>query len=108
MKSACGTRHSRFFVPCPLLGRGLTDCDPAGAARRGNRTLSDLRGRARPRHLVPQDREAGPRRRIPEAPAPVRHLFRGGDEDPRVKRLQAICDAHIAEYGLLADDGDDE
>ena len=29
------------------------------------------------------------------------HLFRNGHEDPRVARLQAICDANIAEYGLI-------
>jgi pyruvate ferredoxin oxidoreductase beta subunit len=29
------------------------------------------------------------------------HLFRGGHEDPRVARLQAVCDANIAEYGLI-------
>jgi len=29
------------------------------------------------------------------------HLFRSGHEDPRVARLQAICDANIAEYGLI-------
>ena len=29
------------------------------------------------------------------------HLFKGGQEDPRVARLQAMCDANIADYGLL-------
>jgi hypothetical protein len=28
------------------------------------------------------------------------HLFKGGHEDPCIARLQAICDANIAEYGL--------
>ena len=30
------------------------------------------------------------------------HLFKGPGEDPRVARLQAMCDANIEEYGLLA------
>jgi pyruvate ferredoxin oxidoreductase beta subunit len=29
------------------------------------------------------------------------HLFRDGKPDPSVARLQAICDANIADYGLL-------
>ena len=29
------------------------------------------------------------------------HLFRDGKADPRVARLQAICDANIADYSLL-------
>jgi pyruvate ferredoxin oxidoreductase beta subunit len=29
------------------------------------------------------------------------HLFRGGHEDPRIARLQAMCDANIADYGLV-------
>ena len=29
------------------------------------------------------------------------HLFRGGEVDPRVARLQAIADRHIKDYGLL-------
>jgi pyruvate ferredoxin oxidoreductase beta subunit len=29
------------------------------------------------------------------------HLFRDGHEDPRVARLQALADKHIADYGLL-------
>ena len=33
------------------------------------------------------------------------HLFKGGVEDPRVARLQAMCDANIEEYGLLAESG---
>jgi pyruvate ferredoxin oxidoreductase beta subunit len=35
------------------------------------------------------------------------HLFKGGVEDPRVARMQAICDAHIAEYGLVDTNGKD-
>ena len=29
------------------------------------------------------------------------HLFKGGEVDPRVHRLQAMCDANIADYGLV-------
>ena len=32
------------------------------------------------------------------------HLFRAGHEDPRVARLQAMCDANIEEYGLVDDE----
>jgi pyruvate ferredoxin oxidoreductase beta subunit len=29
------------------------------------------------------------------------HLFKGDAVDPRVARIQAIADRHIADYGLL-------
>ena len=35
------------------------------------------------------------------------HLFKGGQEDPRIARLQAMCDANIAEYGLVDATGKD-
>jgi pyruvate ferredoxin oxidoreductase beta subunit len=33
------------------------------------------------------------------------HLFRDGQIDPRVARLQAIADRHIEEYGLIEMEG---
>jgi pyruvate ferredoxin oxidoreductase beta subunit len=35
------------------------------------------------------------------------HLFKGGVEDPRIARLQAMCDANIEEYGLLGTAAED-
>ena len=52
------------------------------------------------RQLVPVRDYLKPQRRFA-------HLFRDGKEDSRVARLQAICDANIAEFGLTAAGGDD-
>ena len=107
--SVHGARYIQISVPCPL-GWGAASHDTILLARLAVETglypiFEAEHGR------VTQVRKI--RRQVPVGEYLKRqrrfaHLFKGGDEDPRVKRLQAICDAHIAEYGLLADDGDDE
>jgi pyruvate ferredoxin oxidoreductase beta subunit len=97
-----GARYIQISVPCPLgwgaasfdtikLARLAVECGlyPIFEAEHGRVTSARKLRRPVPvrDYLVLQKRYA--------------HLFRGGVDDPRVARMQAICDAHIAEYGLL-------
>jgi len=102
-----GARYLQIDVPCPL-GWGSASHDTIKLARLAVETgfypifeaehgkITAVRSIRRPRpvtdYLKLQKRYA--------------HLFKGGQEDPRVARLQAMCDANIAEYGLLADGQD--
>ena len=99
-----GARYLQIDVPCPL-GWGAASHDTIRLARLAVETgfypifeaehgkITAVRKIRQPRpvteYLKPQKRYA--------------HLFRGGQEDPRVARLQAMCDANIEEYGLLGD-----
>jgi pyruvate ferredoxin oxidoreductase beta subunit len=103
-----GARYIQISVPCPL-GWGAASCDtiklarlevesglfPIFEAEHGRITHARKIRRQIPvrDYLLLQKRYA--------------HLFRNGVDDPRVGRLQALCDARIAEYGLMGDDEDD-
>ncbi len=107
--SVHGARYIQISVPCPL-GWGAASHDTILLARLAVETglypiFEAEHGR------VTQVRKI--RRQVPVSEYLKRqrrfaHLFKGGEADARVARLQAICDAHIAEYGLLAGAGDDE
>jgi pyruvate ferredoxin oxidoreductase beta subunit len=102
-----GARYIQINVPCPLgwgsashdtirLARLAVECGfyPIFEAEHG--VVTQVR---KIRRKIPvQDYLKGQKR--------FAHLFRNGVEDPRVARMQAMCDAHIAEYGLI--DLDDE
>ncbi|MGO9389292.1 thiamine pyrophosphate-dependent enzyme [Rhodoblastus sp.] len=97
-----GARYIQINVPCPLgwgsasqdtirLARLAVECGlyPIFEAEHGRVTQARKIRRKIPvaDYLRPQKRFA--------------HLFRHGEEDPRVARMQAMCDANIAEYGLI-------
>lgn len=97
-----GARYIQINVPCPLgwgsashdtirIARLAVECGlyPIFEAEYGSVTQVRKIRRQAPvtEYLALQRRFA--------------HLFRDGDEDQRVARLQAICDANIARYGLL-------
>ena len=97
-----GARYIQIHVPCPLgwatashdtirLARLAIECGfyPILEAEHGK--VTDVR---KIRRRVPVQDYLRPQGRFA-------HLFRDGGEDPRVARLQAICDANIADYGLL-------
>ena len=100
-----GARYLQIDVPCPL-GWGAASHDTIRLARLAVETgfypifeaehgrVTGVRKIRDPRpvadYLRPQKRFA--------------HLFRAGHEDPRVARLQAMCDANIEEYGLVDDE----
>jgi pyruvate ferredoxin oxidoreductase beta subunit len=97
-----GARYLQIHVPCPLgwgaasqdtirLARLAIECGyyPIFEAEDGKVTHVRKIRRKVPVHyyLMLQRRFA--------------HLFPDGKADPRVARMQAICDANITEYGLL-------
>jgi len=97
-----GARYIQINVPCPLgwgaassntihLARLAVECGlyPIFEAEHGRVTA--VRKIRRP---VPVTEYLKLQRRFA-------HLFKDGHEDPRVARLQAICDANIAEYDLV-------
>jgi pyruvate ferredoxin oxidoreductase beta subunit len=97
-----GARYIQINVPCPLgwgaashdtirLARLAVECGlyPIFEAEHGR--VTQVR---KIRSQVPVADYLKLQRRFA-------HLFRSGREDPRVARLQAICDANIAEYGLI-------
>jgi pyruvate ferredoxin oxidoreductase beta subunit len=95
-------------VPCPLgwgaashdtirLARLAIECGLVPIFEAEDGKVTHVR---KIRQQVPVSDYLKPQRRFA-------HLFRDGKEDPRVARLQAICDTNIAEYGLAATVGDD-
>jgi len=97
-----GARYIQINVPCPLgwgaashdtirLARLAVECGlyPVFEAEHGR--VTEVR---KIRRQVPVTEYLKPQRRFA-------HLFRGDRADPRVARLQAICDANIAEYRLV-------
>jgi pyruvate ferredoxin oxidoreductase beta subunit len=97
-----GARYIQINVPCPLgwgsashdtirLAQLAVECGlyPIFEAEHGK--VTQVR---KIRRQVPVQDYLKLQRRFA-------HLFKGGTEDPRVARMQAICDAHIAEYGLV-------
>jgi pyruvate ferredoxin oxidoreductase beta subunit len=97
-----GARYIQINVPCPLgwgsashdtirLAQLAVECGlyPIFEAEHGKITQ------------VRKIRRQVPVREYLKLQRRFAHLFKGGIEDPRVARMQAICDAHIAEYGLV-------
>ena len=98
-----GARYIQIHVPCPLgwgsashdtirLARLAVECGlfPIFEAEHGKVTH------------VPQDPPAGAGHGISEAAAPLRASVQGREAKIRASpRLQAMCDANIAEYGLI-------
>jgi len=103
-----GARYIQIHVPCPL-GWGAASNDTIHLARLAVESgLYPIFEAAHGR--VTQVRKI--RRQVPVADYLRRqrrfaHLFKGATEDPRVARLQAMCDANIVDYGLLDALGDD-
>jgi pyruvate ferredoxin oxidoreductase beta subunit len=97
-----GARYIQVNVPCPL-GWGAASYDTIKLARLAIETglfpiFEAENGRVtqvrKIRNKVPVVEYLKLQRRFA-------HLFRGTTEDPRVARIQAIADRHIADYGLL-------
>ncbi len=97
-----GARYIQINVPCPLgwgalshdtirLARLAVECGlyPIFEAEHGK--VTEVR---KIRRQAPVTEYLKPQRRFA-------HLFKAEHEDPRVARLQAICDANIADYGLV-------
>jgi len=102
-----GARYLQIHVPCPL-GWGSASHDTIRLARLAVETgfypiFESENGKVtavrKIRRKLPVSDYLKPQKRYS-------HLFRGGIEDARVARLQAMCDANIEEYGLLS--GDEE
>lgn len=103
-----GARYIQINVPCPLgwgaashntirLARLAVECGmfPIFEAEHGKITsVRKIRKQVPVQDYLKLQRRFG-------------HLFKDGKEDPRVARLQAICDANISEYGLLDAAGDE-
>ena len=101
-----GARYIQINVPCPL-GWGAASCDTIKLARLAVESglypifeaeHGRVTGRARS-----ENRFRCVNMKLQKRFA---HLFRDGVDEPRVAQLQAICDAHIAEYGLMGEDED--
>ncbi|MCC0003943.1 MAG: pyruvate ferredoxin oxidoreductase [Methylobacteriaceae bacterium] len=101
--SVHGARYIQINVPCPLgwgaashdtihLARLAVECGlyPIFEAEHGR--ITHVR---KIRKQVPVTDYLKRQRRFA-------HLFKGDRPDPRVARLQAMCDANIADYGLVA------
>ncbi|MBM3558063.1 MAG: pyruvate ferredoxin oxidoreductase, partial [Alphaproteobacteria bacterium] len=96
-----GARYIQINVPCPL-GWGAASQDTIRLARLAVESglypiFEAEHGRVthvrKIRHRVPVTEYLRLQKRFA-------HLFKGGAEDPRIARLQAMCDANIADYGL--------
>ena len=97
-----GARYIQIHVPCPL-GWGAASNDTIRLARLAIETglfpiFEAEAGRIthvrKIRRALPVIDYLKPQRRFA-------HLLRGGQIDPRVARIQAIADRHIADYGLV-------
>ena len=97
-----GARYIQINVPCPL-GWGAASSDTIKLARLAIETglfpiFEAEAGRIthvrKIRHKVPVVDYLKLQRRFA-------HLFKNGHDDPRILKLQAIADKHIADYGLL-------
>ncbi|MGA7322973.1 MAG: hypothetical protein WBX25_00460 [Rhodomicrobium sp.] len=106
--SVHGARYIQIHVPCPLgwgaashdtirLARLAIECGlyPIFEAEYGK--VTHVR---KIRRQVPVQDYLKPQRRFA-------HLFRDGKADSRVARLQAMCNANIAEYGLASPAGEE-
>jgi pyruvate ferredoxin oxidoreductase beta subunit len=100
--SVHGARYIQIHVPCPL-GWGAASHDTIRLARLAVETgfypiFEAEHGRVtqvrKIRHRTPVTEYLKPQRRFA-------HLFKSESTDPRIVRLQAMCDANIEEYGLV-------
>jgi pyruvate ferredoxin oxidoreductase beta subunit len=97
-----GARYIQIHVPCPL-GWGAASHDTIRLARLAvesglypifearNGRITEVR---KIRRRTPVGEYLKPQKRFA-------HLFKGPEVDPRVARLQALCDDNIEEYGLV-------
>lgn len=97
-----GARYIQINVPCPL-GWGAASHDTIHLARLAVETglypiFEAEHGRVTHARKI---RKPVPVSEYLKRQKRFAHLFKGGQEDPRVARLQAMCDANIADYGLL-------
>ncbi len=97
-----GARYIQINVPCPL-GWGAASHDTIKLARLAIETglfpiFEAEHGRVTE---VRKIRRKTPVVEYLKLQRRFAHLFRDGREDPRVARLQALADKHIAEYGLV-------
>ena len=100
-----GARYLQIDVPCPL-GWGAASADTIRLARLAVETgfypiFEAEHGRVT---RVRKIRDRRPVTDYLKLQKRFAHLFRDGEADPRVARLQAMCDANIEEYGLVGDD----
>jgi pyruvate ferredoxin oxidoreductase beta subunit len=100
-----GARYIQINVPCPL-GWGASACDTIKLARLAVESglwpvFEAEHGRVTHARKI---RRQVPVREYLTLQKRYAHLFRDGIDDPRVARIQAMCDAHIAEYGLQGND----
>ena len=103
-----GARYIQIHVPCPLgwgsashdtirLARLAIECGLYPIFEAENGKVTNVR---KIRQQVPVTQYLKPQRRFS-------HLFKGAGEDPRVARLQAMCDKHILDYGLTGAAGEE-
>ena len=97
-----GARYIQINVPCPL-GWGAASSDTIKLARLAIETglFPIFEAEAGRITHVRKIRRQAPVVEYLKLQRRFAHLLREGREDPRVARLQAIADKHIAEYGLL-------
>ena len=97
-----GARYIQINVPCPL-GWGAASQDTIKLARLAIETGLFPIFEAENGYVthVRKIRRATPVIEYLKLQRRFAHLMRDGEADPRVKRLQAICDRHIKDYGLL-------
>lgn len=97
-----GARYIQINVPCPL-GWGAASHDTIRLARLAIETglfpiFEAENGRVT---HVRRIRKPKPVSEYLKLQRRYAHLFKDGVEDPRVARIQAIADRHIADYGLV-------
>lgn len=97
-----GARYIHINVPCPL-GWGAATNNTIRLARLAIETglfpvFEAEHGRIT---HVRKIRKLAPVTEYLKLQRRYAHLFKGGTEDPRVARIQAMADRNIAEYGLL-------
>ena len=100
-----GARYIQINVPCPL-GWGAASADTIKLARLAIETglfpiFEAEHGRVT---KVRRIRQRTPVAEYLKLQRRFAHLFRDGQVDPRVARLQAIADRHIEDYGLIEED----
>ncbi len=101
-----GARYIQINVPCPL-GWGAASQDTIKIARLAIETGLFPIFEAERGHVteVRKIRRKTPVVEYLKLQRRFAHLYRDGPEDPRVARLQALADKHIAEYGLIEAEG---
>ena len=96
-----GARYIQINVPCPL-GWGAASHDTIRLARLAIETGLFPIFEAEGGHIthVRKIRQPKPVTEYLRLQRRFAHLFKGGVPDPRVARIQAIAERHIAEFGL--------